>query len=404
MSKNSVRIWLIVSGLLAIGVAPFLAQGDQVTRLRIEQNRQTIAEMTLSERDHLERNFASYQKKSPQELASLQAFHQVIEEDRRTNTGELSKALNQYDQWLATIEPFQRDQLKETTDPQQRIRLMSEIVREQRTREASSVFRRRFENSPLADVPVLDQKQLLDLMEKVEELEQDRISLDQMSTLNRKEGVARFLKFLDLLKENSQLRPQDRAKIPRWIVKELFVTFRKIESQYISSIQDEAVRKYLIEESQDAREVSAPLRIQAVILKSILLQVMEQQNRSSMPAQAQLEELFSALPEEEQDELLQLEAIEFYKELIVRSEPTASEENQVSVHDVFEVFKPSREDDSRWPPGKRPPGEREGRPGNGPGDRERDGFRGERGGPGRPPRGDGTPPPRDDRRDQRPPE
>ncbi|MBT5020519.1 hypothetical protein OAH05_01705 [bacterium] len=395
MSKNNVRIWIIISIFLAIGVAPFLAQGDQETRQRIEQNRQIIATMTQSERDSLERNFAAYQKKTPQELATIQGFHHAIEENRSQSSGEYSKALDQYDLWLATIEPFQRDELKEISDPLERIRRMSEILREQRSREASSVVRRRFQNSPLANVPVLNKEQLQTLMDGVEDLEKDRLSDQQESELNRLGGIARFLKMLQMLKENTQLRPQDRSQIPPWVVKELFVTLRKIESQHSRYIRDETVRNYLLEETNGSREISTILRIQAVILKSLLIQVLGEQGRNSSPAQHQLEELFASLPEEEQDALLQLEAIEFYKELVVRSEPaTPNEENRVSFHDVFEVFKPSREDQMRRPPGKGPPGDRDGRPGNGQDGRKRDDFRGDRRGT------DGRPPPRDDREDR----
>ena len=54
MSKNSIRIWLLISVLLAIGVAPFLAQGDQATIKLREENAQEIGMMSQSERDRLE--------------------------------------------------------------------------------------------------------------------------------------------------------------------------------------------------------------------------------------------------------------------------------------------------------------------------------------------------------------
>ena len=271
---------------------------------------------------------------------------------------------------------------------------MTRFVREQRERDVSSVFRRRFANSPLAHVPVLNQSELITLMERIEIKERDQLTVSQKSELNRKEGIARFLTLLNMLKQNSNLRPQDRGKIPRFIIKELYVTFRNAEHLTDSIVQNEEVKKYLSVESNDGREIPKPLKIQAVIMKSILLQVMEQLDQKAIPPQQQLEQLFAALPEEEQDRLLELEAIEFYKELVARSDIETLEDNQVSLHDVFEVFKPAPEDQSRWSPGKRPgegsmngerpPPGRERRPGDGPPDRNRDGFRGGRDGDGRP--------------------
>lgn len=394
MSKNSIRIWLLISVLLAIGVAPFLAQGDQATIKLREENAQEIGMMSQSERDRLERNFSAYQSMPPEKIAELKAFHQKLEEDRNQNSGDLSIAMEQYNEWLNTIEPFQRDQLKATTDPQERLKLMTQIVGEQRERDVSSVFRRRFSNSPLAQVPVLKQGELISLMEMIEVKERDQLTVSQKSELNRKEGIARFLTLLSMLKHNSTLRPQDRGKIPRWIIKELFVTFRNAEPLIDRIVQNDEVEKYLSTESNDGLEIPKPLKIQAVIMKSILLQVMEQLDQKEIPPHQQLEQLFSELPDEEQDRLLELEAIEFYKELVARSDIETPEVNQVSLHDVFEVFKPSPEDQSRWSPGKRPgggsmngerpPPGRERRPGDGPPDRNRDGFRGGRDGEGRP--------------------
>ena len=408
MSKNSIRIWIVCSALLALGIAPFLARGDQSTRQRIEQNRQAIANMTQSERDHLDRNFAAYKKKSPQQIAELTAFHQTIEKDQQANAGDLSKALKQYDQWLATIEPFQRDQLKEIGDPQERIRMMSEIVREQRSREVSSVFRRRFDDSMMASVPLLDREPLEVFMEKVEEMQLGKLSVQQKSDLNRRDGISRFLKLIEMLKENIQVPLQDRAKIPRWIDKELYVLFKDLTSQLGRLIVDDKVRDFLLEERPGPREMSTILRLQAVVMKSILFQVVSEENASSLPGQIQLEELFNSLPGDEQDALLQLEAIDFYRELVGRTAPKESEGNEVTRQYVFNVLKPYIDNPGGRPPGKRPQDDRDGRPRPGDGDRERgrEDFRDDRGGPRRPFGREEGPPSRDERNergDDRPP-
>lgn len=399
MSKNSIRIWLLISVLLAIGVAPFLAQGDQATIKLREENAQEIAMMSQSERDRLERNFAAYQSMPPKKIAELKAFHQKLEEDRNQSSGDLSVAMEQYNEWLNTIEPLQRDQLKATTDPQERLKLMSRFVREQRERDVSSVFRRRFANSPFAkftvNTPVLNLDELKELMERIEIKERDQLTVSQKSEINRKVGIARFLTLLNMLKQNSTLRPQDRGKIPPWINAELFLTFRRTESLIESSVQNQDVLNYVTEQSYvSGREIPKAFKVQAVLIKSLCTHVDDQLDEAAIPPHQKIVQLFEELPEEEQEQLLELQANDFYMELVARSDIETPEDNQVSLHDVFEVFKPAPEDQSRWSPGKRPgggsmngerpPPGRERRPGDGPPDRNRDGFRGGRDGDGRP--------------------
>lgn len=395
MSRNSIRIWILLSLLLALGMAPFLAQGDQETARQLAANRAAIAQMTLSERDRLERNFEAYKKMSPEKLAPLSEFQNKLNTDR---SGEAAKTLELYHEWLETTEPFQRDQLRATTDPQARLLLMNKVIMEQRNREAHRFFKRivfrndpeRWKKSLLSKVPTLDAQELNTLMQGIEEMEfaARKLTIEQKSELNRHENLRRALLLLEYLKKNTQIRPQDQQEIPPYTVKELFPTFQKVAQQFSSLVTNDAAREFILQDqSNELTPVTS--RVQGIIMMSMLVQVMSQQKAGSGPTQQQLVEYFDSLPGDEQDDLLQLEAIEFYKELINRIDPNDQPESSSAetphLGDVMRVFFsrdgfgrpperpgfPSRDRDGRPPrEGEDRPGFRGGRgPSPGPGDR-----------------------------------
>lgn len=116
MNAGTTRLILVGLVLLAVIMAPFLAQGDQESQRIIARNAQVIAGMSVSQRERLNQNFRDYLSLSPAEREKLQAYHHQIEQDRISNHGELANALKIYDGWLKSLNPHQRDQLQKTTD------------------------------------------------------------------------------------------------------------------------------------------------------------------------------------------------------------------------------------------------------------------------------------------------
>lgn len=388
MSRNNARIWIVCSILLSVLVAPFLVRGDQQTESQLEENRAQIGRMTQSERDRLERNFQAYRAMDSQQRQSISDFHEKLNQDQSHSAGELNAALIQYREWLNTIEPFQRDQLRTTSNPQQRLKLMEEIVKDQRMRDAVRVLREWLKNdsellkrSPLAKVPILDSEDLSRLMSGIEGIEWRRLSQEQQSELNRHDGIKRFVVLLEILKRNQSFRPADRTRGPRWGVRELFATFEKTAERFDEFVEDERARQFVHGDDDEESKLRTTLRVQSLLLMSMMMQVMGEKNDSSIPTQQQLEQIFSSLPQEEQDRLLQLEAIDFYKELVSRMEPANESEDRLSLRDVGRAFLPPWEDGGRRPPpgGRGPGNPRDGEenPPRGEMD-DRDGFRGDR--------------------------
>ncbi len=365
MHKNRVRIWLLCSMLLALGLAPFLARGDQEVEQQLDHHRQTIARMSPSERERLDRNFKAYQQMSPEKIASINAFHTSLESD---SSGDLKVALDLYEEWLTTIEPHQRDQLKETVDPLQRIQLIREIRKGQRQREATAAMRSmpnyRWRGTPLDRTPTLRPDELARIMEKIESIENHKLSDENRSELNRNEGLSRYLILIKFLKQNTRIREQDRSKIPPHVVPELFQTFEALTPFLREKGENETVKNYLTDGKEWNGKDITTLRVQGILIKSMIEQAIANRKQSKIPNQAEIESYFNSLDEETQNSLMELEGIDFYTALNTQINPKEDPES-IDLRTIWETFYPNRGDSRRpgdrgrsgGPRGERSPGE-----------------------------------------------
>lgn len=330
MSRNNVRTWIVLSIGLSLGVAPFLVRGDQATRDRLEQNRQAIASMTQSERDRLDRNFEAYKLMDAQEISTLKAFHQKLSGDR---SSELVSVLDQYHAWLETIQPYQRDKLKETADPQQRIALMNEIIKEQRSRDAARFLhdayqntkddqRTRFWTEMLRHVPILNESDFSSLMEGLEKNESLKFTSIGRTKLDQLEGLDRYILLLDLIKESTNVRSTDPRRLGQIVLPQLQPAFEKMAQTFDSYVENSRAKDFVSQSKVGKYPQPESMRIQGLILKSLLVHAAAKRHNAEVVSQSELETLFDDLSEEVQDELLELESIDFYKELITQERAT----------------------------------------------------------------------------------
>ncbi len=351
MNRNNVRIWIVLSIGISLGIAPFLVRGDQATRDRLEQNRQAITSMTQSERDRLDRNFEAYKLMDAQEISTLKTFHQELNQQ---NSGEWAEMLDQYHAWLETIEPYQRDKLKETTDPQKRIALMNEIIGEQRSRDAARILQRSYRNSRgmmprfIRDAPVLSPSNFSNLMSGLQESARDTLTDQDRSVLQELEGPPRHFRLLQLIKERTLSGPPDPSLRESRVLPQFQQSFDKMARVFDSFVENSSAREYIAIGKEQNSFPSAAMRIQIVIMKTLIVQAHAQRQEVEFSKQSKLEDLFEKLSEGEQDELLQLEAIDFYKELVSKRAPSHKVFDHEDMRRLFDLNpnknQPGRED------------------------------------------------------------
>jgi hypothetical protein len=362
VNRTHIHWWLAGSVLLALAVAPFLARGDQQSRETRRRHHEQIEKMSLSERERLERNWAIYRQLAPQRRDALHAFHQQIERDRSEGDGELAQVMEDYYAWLRTIDPIHRDQLNQTTDPSERLRLMRKFAHEKRARSVARwIPRGPGRPGRGRDIPSLSSEELARVMEEIEKMPPSRLS--RLSTaereeLNQLQGVDRYVRVLEHLK---RLEPR---KGP--LLFDPLPEFSRLASRFDAVVENSAAREYVAEsDSQSSRD----RRVARLLVNALSIEHVQQRRRQGRePSTAELEEYFSSLPDDEQDEMLILEASDFHADLLNRYPQQTTE---VSMRTIGELFFPPPDASSRSGRG-RPPGSRTGRDGRENGDRSRD--------------------------------
>lgn len=386
MTPRTIRIWLLLSLLAVPALSPFLARGDAQKRQVRQANHDQIAAMSESERQRLERNFESFQRMTPDEQAKVRSFHQELQRDLSERQGELTAVLNDYQNWLTTLQPFERDQLANAASPQERIILMKRIVERQRERTAA----RSMQRGPLPppgddpmsrnldrmrrfwmDMPVLSADELSRVMQAIEQQAQFRLTESQWKEIQQLEGIERFTRLLMAIKvaENSP----HLLMVPP-------VTLREVAEKLDQLTENSAVRE-MMSNADPALRFGKDTRLMALLLKSLRVRLMEDQKLASQkPTEDQLAAFFSGLPESEQDQLLSLASSDFYADLILRYPRSSQKVNERDLEALApwpgrDFNNPDRRPDGRF--NGRGPGDRDGRPPR-PFDQGRPGDDGER--------------------------
>lgn len=379
MTPQTIRYVLAGLLLLAVGLTPFLAQGNQQRQKTIASNAQAIAAMSTTQRERLNQNFSDYLKLSPTEQHKLQQFHLQIVQDTHQNAGELATVLRTYDNWLKTLSPHQRDELMKTTDPKSRIKMIQELInrqREEAVRRGMPPLMMRGDRR--SDLPTLiDDATRVAIFTALEQRAAERLTASQMEEIRSLTGFKRELRLLQLLKEfGTGVNPQPLLENPP-------VEFTQVAKEIANYTKDEKLIRYVqsgppIEPpegkwlgSEDARRLVSVI-MQAVSVELFKLRFEVQQNVDS----AKLSEYLDSLSRDEQMELLSLDASDFVtdlkKQYVDAKEeatdlPRLSQLNELFISRSFWRFRFG--DGRSW--GGRPPRRPDGRPpmneGGGPG-------------------------------------
>jgi len=159
-------------------------------------------------------------------------------------------------------------------------------------------------------------------MSGLEESARGRLTDQDRSVLQKLEGPPRYFRLLQLIKDRTLSGPPDPSLREPRVLPQFQQSFDKMAYTFGSYVEDSGAREYIARGLEENSFPSARMRIQITIMKTLVVQAHAQRQGVDFPKQSELEDLFDKLSEGEQDELLQLEAIDFYKELDAKRAPS----------------------------------------------------------------------------------
>ena len=303
-SKTWMGWGLAIAGVVAAGPL-VLGRGDP----KLASAHEEIARMTEVEQAVLMRRYDEYKALPEEKRARYRALHQSIEADR-VNGAQDAKALNDYCDWLKTIDSWQQDELAHLDDPEQKAKRVAEIVAKRREKALAA-------DSPTDDsppdgkhpfqLPVLTEDQLT----KVFDVLAERLDPEVRARAADLKGLKRFGVQVKLLKE--------KVNDP----KRIFQTISQAELTQLVEASGNAELKSqltLLKDHTDKKRRA----IRAIFTSTHALFLRE----SASAKDEALEAFFNTLSDENQDSLLVLSASEFKTQLRLRqleSDPDVSE-------------------------------------------------------------------------------
>lgn len=318
MTPWLVKFWLAASLLVAVAIAPFLAQGDQQLSKMRKQNAMQIARMSDSQRARLMQNEAMYRVASPETKTSLQSLHHALQQDEGAG-GELNTTLQRYDAWLKTVEPFEREQLDSTRDPQERIAMIRTVLanqRERNTRRSFSGLGPGGDRRRMGMFPTLDEKSYRAVMTALEEAAGPRLTAADREELSKLQGVRHDFRLLRILRDfGSGVNPKPLLEEPPVEFKTVAANIEKYlaDQRAIDFVQGKPPTGEHADDRMDGA-LSAPpeIALAQLVVHSLAGDLMRQwraMHRHVAPDQ--LEAFLLTLPPEKQYDLLAVQAADF---------------------------------------------------------------------------------------------
>jgi len=269
-----------------------IARGDPDAAQLREQRQKDIAAKSESERARLQRNFRAFRTLPLAEQERLRQLDRELKEDARTG-GNLRSIMDEYYNWLATLNPGQRQDLHPADDPQhpekndparREIRVRQLLKEQQEQADATGAAKG-------ARVPPrLSSKDLDAVLGIVEKAMRARnlLSQKEIQELESKQGLARHVATWTLA---FPMRPSAPMGGPQsWWSKEV------IESM-IDAISNEKLAAHV----KAVPAMDRWLRLVRVIFYGI-----RAEHEKLKPGQDVLERFFVQLNSEEQDEIMRL--------------------------------------------------------------------------------------------------
>jgi len=131
--------------LAVVLIVPFLAGSASDDAMLIETRRRRIENMTQSDLNRLKRNYDRFLKLSPERRDALCKLDEELQKDTKSG-GHLQKLLEDYNQWLSKLSPFEREQLQKIDDPVERAKRVLKMREQQKEQR---VARAHMESFPL---------------------------------------------------------------------------------------------------------------------------------------------------------------------------------------------------------------------------------------------------------------
>ncbi len=367
---------LAIAGVVAAGPL-VLGRGSPA----LTASHDEIARMSEVDRTALKRKYNQYRALSEPQRANLRTLHQQVEADRASGARYLT-TMNDYCDWLKTIDSWQQDELAHIDDPLDKAKRVDEISQErQQTKLAHEASQH--DEGPLGkgllQAPlILTESQLTKVFDV----------LAKRSTGTTEEEQKAIDSHVGLKRMGLQVKALKR-QIPS--LEQFFRSIPDAELKEMIEASGNAEMLALLTKSSDQSHQTRVNLAKRGILSSVYAQF---RRESASATDAELLTFFKTLSKEDQDRLLQQRAEDFKSELRLRR--LAEDPDVAELRNLGQMFSVAayleglnhRVGFLRGPNG-------EGRPGNADGDRPpRDG---ERGGPFRPgngrrgPFGDGPP-------------
>lgn len=147
--KHAIRLSIAGTVLLTAAVAAWSIGGEPP---EADLNRQRIAAMSEAERDRVRRAQDEFRRLSPSERDSVRRLHQAVELQP-----DLKQAFLDYESFLGTLDPAEREELRQQPDPAKRLARVEAIVAERDSRGRGSSFGGRFIDGPILSPDRLDE-------------------------------------------------------------------------------------------------------------------------------------------------------------------------------------------------------------------------------------------------------
>lgn len=292
--RKHLNLWLLLGGcLVAIGLAPLLYTFAGPDQSEDAARRERIAQMTKTERERLHRRFQTWQNLPAQERQDVQDLHAEIGANRT-----LARTLDQYTEWLYTLDPWQQEELRNAPDSVTRMRLVHEYMAAQEERGSRS----RRDGGPFnamtsryfKDVPLLPEEDLDAMFNVVAKaLDVPKSEQDEWSMLEPIQRHAEILKKI-------AIRAEEQSDPRRGLVNDA------VARDLALAIRDPDGREYAMGEGIGRERRSRVLRLLIKNSSEEVRQLAEEQR----PDEAELEKFFFELDQQQRDEVTRLQGEE----------------------------------------------------------------------------------------------
>jgi hypothetical protein len=268
------------------------ALGDPVAAQLREQRQKEIAAKSESERARLQRNFKAFRALPQADQERLRQLDRELKEDSSTG-GNLRLIMDEYYNWLATLNPGQRQDLHPAADPQhpekndpaRREIRVRQLLKEQQD-QADATGAAKGARIP----PRLSSKDLDAVLGIVEQAMRARnlLSQKEIQDLESKRGLARHVAIWTLA---FPMRPSGpMGGPPAWWSKEI------IESM-VEAVSNEKLAAHI----KAGQAMDRWLRLVRVVFAGL-----RAEHEKLKPSQDVLERFFVQLNSEQQDEIMRL--------------------------------------------------------------------------------------------------